>query len=109
MNLVKGIKPMNKSNPLFNRAYKLSGVNSFNNAIMARYLAPSIYEELQLKTVKRCILEAEPMAYYSKLLNACLLITVVPLNKTERAKLKNGDDMALVRIKSIGKIEGYDL
>lgn len=95
---------MTKSNPLFNRAYKLSGVNSFNNAIMERYLTSSIYEELQLKTVKRCILEAEPVAYYSKLLNACLLITIVPLNKTERAKLKNDDNTALVRIKSIGRI-----
>lgn len=92
------------NNVLFNRAYKLSGVNSFNNAIMERYLTSSIYEELQLKTVKRCILEAEPVAYYSKLLNACLLITIVPLNKTERAKLKNDDNTALVRIKSIGRI-----
>lgn len=92
------------NNPLFNRAYQLFGDNDFDNAIMARYLAPSIYEELQLKTVKRCILEAEPMAYYSKLLNACLLITVVPLNKTEQAKLKNDDNTALVRIKSIGRI-----
>lgn len=95
---------MSKNNPIFNRAYKLSGVNSFNNAIMARYLTPSIYEELQLKTVIRCILDAEPMAYYSKLLDACLLITVVPLNKMERIKLKNGDNTALVRIKSIGRI-----
>lgn len=95
---------MSKNNPIFNRAYKLSGANSFNNAIMERYLTSSIYEELQLKTVKRCILEAEPMAYYSKLLNACLLITIVPLNKTERAKLKNDDNTALVRIKSIGRI-----
>lgn len=92
------------NNVLFNRAYKLSGVNSFNNAIMERYLTSSIYEELQLKTVKRCILEAEPVAYYSKLINACLLITIVPLNKTERAKLKNDDNTALVRIKSIGRI-----
>ena len=95
---------MNKSNPLFNKSYKLSGVNSFNNAIMARYLAPSIYEELQLKTVIRYTLDAEPMAYYSKLLNARLLITIVPLNKIERVKLQNGDDTALVRIKSIGRI-----
>lgn len=92
------------NNPLFNRAYQLSGFNDFDNAIMARYLAPSIYEELQLKTVIRCILDAEPMAYYSKLLNACLLITIVPLNKTEREKLKNDDNTALVRIKSIGRI-----
>lgn len=92
------------NNVLFNKSYKLSGVNSFNNAIMERYLTSSIYEELQLKTVKRCILEAEPVAYYSKLLNACLLITIVPLNKTERAKLKNDDNTALVRIKSIGRI-----
>lgn len=103
-NIEEGIKQMNKSNPLFNKSYKLSGVNSFNNAIMARYLAPSIYEELQLKTVIRCTLDAEPMAYYSKLLNACLLITIVPLNKIERVKLQNGDDAALVRIKSIGRI-----
>ena len=95
---------MTKSNPLFNRAYQLFGYNDFDTAIMARYLAPSIYEELQLKTVKRCILDAEPMAYYSKLLNACLLITIAPLNKTERVKLQNGDDTALVRIKSIGRI-----
>lgn len=92
------------NNPLFNRAYQLFGFNDFDNAIMGRYLAPSIYEELQLKTVKRCILEAEPIAYYSKLLNACLLITIVPLNKTERIKLQNGDNTALVRIKSIGRI-----
>lgn len=97
------------NNPLFNRAYQLFGYNDFDNVIMARYLAPSIYEELQLKTVIRCILDAEPLAYYSKLLNACLLITVVPLNKTEREKLKNGDNTALVRIKSIGRIEGNDL
>ena len=95
---------MTKSNPLFNRAYQLFGYNDFDNAIMARYLAPSIYKELQLKTIKRCILDAEPMAYYSKLLNACLLITIVPLNKIERVKLQNGDDTALVRIKSIGRI-----
>lgn len=95
---------MSKNNPLFNQAYQLYGYSDFDNAIMERYLTSSIYEELQLKTVKRCILEAEPVAYYSKLLNACLLITIVPLNKTEREKLKNGDNTALVRIKSIGRI-----
>lgn len=92
------------NNPLFNKAYQILGYNDFDNAVMARYLTPSIYEELPLKTVKRCILDAEPMAYYSKLLDACLLITVVPLNKMEREKLKNDDNTALVRIKSIGRI-----
>lgn len=92
------------NNPLFNQAYQLYGYCDFDNAIMARYLAPSIYEELELDEVIRCILEAEPMAYYSKLLDAWLLITVVPLNKTERAKVENGDNTALVRIKSIGRI-----
>lgn len=109
MNLAKGTKQMNKSNPLFNRAYQILGYDDFDNAIMARYLTPSVYEELPLRTIKRCILDAKPMAYYSKLLNAYLLITVVPLNKDEKKKLKNDDDTALVRIKSIGKIEGYDL
>lgn len=106
--IIKGARG-EMTNTLFNRAYQILGNKDFDTAIMMKYVTPSIYEELPLRTIKRCILEAEPIAYYSKLINAYLLITVVPLNKIERTKLKNGDNTALVRIKSIGKIEGNDL
>lgn len=103
------------NNPLFNKSYKLFGLNDFDMAIKYRYMTCSIFDLLPLSEVFKRVHDGEPLEYYSDLLNSILLITVVPLNKEEKARLEkisvdtfdpSNDGLIQVRIKSIGKIEG---